>query len=85
MTSLGGSGRRCHRARVAVTLASSPDSLQGTFEKIHLRGLLGEQLFELLVLSPIEGRMGAWSGRLFSGLNHFELPASLVQAPPCHS
>src|ERR1700722_4928497 len=39
MTSLLGSGRRCHFARAAVALASSLDFLQGTFEEIHLQGL----------------------------------------------
>jgi hypothetical protein len=48
MTSLLGSGRRCHSARDAVALASSLDFLQGTFEKIHLQGLLCQKLLQAM-------------------------------------
>jgi hypothetical protein len=48
MTSLRGSGRRCHFARAAVALASSLDFLQGTFEKIHLQGLLCQKLLQAM-------------------------------------
>jgi hypothetical protein len=48
MTSLLGSGRRCHFARDAVALASSLDFLQGTFEKIHLQGLLCQKLLQAM-------------------------------------
>jgi hypothetical protein len=47
MTSLLGSGRRCHFARVAA-LASSLDFLQGTSEKIHLQGLLCQKLLQAM-------------------------------------
>jgi hypothetical protein len=48
MTSLLGSGRRCHLARVAAALASSLDFLQGTSEKIHLQGLLCQTLLQAM-------------------------------------
>jgi hypothetical protein len=48
MTSLRGSGRRCHFARAAVALASSLDFLQGTFEKIHLQSLLCQKLLQAM-------------------------------------
>jgi hypothetical protein len=84
MTSLRGTARRCHRARVAAILASSLDFLQGTFEKIHFQSLLGQQPLKLFVLPPLEGRAGAWSRRLLSRLNDFKLPAPLVEVPPRH-
>ena len=48
MTSLLGSGRRCHLAGAAVALASSLDFLQGTFEKIHLQGHLCHKLLQAM-------------------------------------
>src|ERR1700730_7110014 len=48
MTSLLGSGRRCHLARAAAALASSLDFLQGTSEKIHLQGLLCQKLLQAM-------------------------------------
>jgi hypothetical protein len=47
VTSLPGFGRRCPRASAFVAPASSLDSLQGTFEKINLLDLLGEEALEL--------------------------------------
>jgi hypothetical protein len=53
VASLLGFGRRCHLARIAALLASSLDFLQGTFEKIHFQGFLGQQTLQPVDLLPI--------------------------------
>src|ERR1700746_587527 len=73
MTSLLGSGRRCHFARAAVALASSLDFLQGTFEKIHLQGLLCQKLLQAMDLLAGSRCVRAGPRRLLSWFNH---PAS---------
>src|SRR5215469_6958829 len=43
-----GSARRSRLASFAALLASSLDFLQGTFEKIHFHGFLGQQLLQAM-------------------------------------
>src|ERR1700730_7246539 len=81
MTSLLGSGRRCHFARDAVALASSLDFLQGTFEKIHLQGLLCQKLLQAMDFLAVSRCVRAWPRRFLSWFNHLQLLAPLVQAP----
>src|SRR5260370_36926868 len=81
MTSLLGSGRRCHFARAAVALASSLDFLQGTFEKIHLQGLLCQKLFQAADFLAVSRCVRAGTRRFLSWFNHLQLPAPLVEAP----
>src|SRR6266849_9614322 len=81
MTSLLGSGRRCHLARAAVALASSLDFLQGTFEKIHLQGLLCQKLLQAMDFLAVSRCVRAGPRRFLSWFNHLQLPAPLVQAP----
>src|SRR5579884_49141 len=82
--SLRGSARRCRPARVVATPASSLGFWQGTLEKIHFQGLLGQQPLEPPVFPPVGSRARARPRGLFSWLNRFELPAPLVQALPGH-
>src|SRR5260370_7631371 len=84
MTSLLGSGRRCHFARAAVALASSLDFLQGTFEKIHLQGLLCQKLFQAVDFLAVSRCVRAGTRRFLSWFNHLQLPAPLVEAPPTY-
>src|SRR5882762_4932969 len=81
MTSLLGSGRRCHFARAAVALASSLDFLQGTFEKIHLQGLLCQKLLQAMDFLAVSRCVRAGPRRFFSWFHHLQLPAPLVETP----
>jgi hypothetical protein len=85
MTSLLGSGRRCHFASFASPLASSLDFLQGTLEKIHLHRLFGEQTLELMDLLSIRRRVRAGPRRIFSWFDCFEFSAPFVETSPGHS
>jgi hypothetical protein len=81
MTSLLGSGRRCHFARAAVALASSLDFLQGTFEKTHLHGLLCQKLLQAMDFFAVRRCVRAGSQSFFSWFNDLQLLASFVEAP----
>src|SRR5882672_7831804 len=81
MTSLLGSGRRCHFASAAVALASSLDFLQGTFEKIHLQGLLCQKLLQAMDFLAVSRCVRAGPRRFLSWFNHLQLSAPLVEAP----
>jgi hypothetical protein len=85
MTSLLGSGRRCHFASFAFPLALSLDFLQGTFEKIHLHSFFGEQPLELMDLLSVERRVRAGPRRIFAWFDCFEFSAPLVETSPGHS
>ena len=80
MTSLPGSGRRCHFARSAALLVSSLDFLQGTFEKIHFQRLFRQQLLQLVGLFAVGRFVRAGSSRLFSRLHQVEFRPPLVEA-----
>src|SRR5713101_6959418 len=84
MTSLLGSGRRCHPASSVFLLASSLDFLQGTFEKIHLQGLLCQKLFQAMDFLAVSRCVRAGSRRFLSWFDHLQLPAPLVEAPRSH-
>src|SRR6266436_4337456 len=81
MTSLLGSGRRCHFARAAAALASSLDFLQGTSEKIHLQGLLCQKLLQAMDFLAVSRCVRAGPRRFLSWFNHLQLSAPLVEAP----
>src|SRR5258708_23236630 len=85
MTSLLGSGRRCHFARAAVALASSLDFLQGTFEKIHLQGLLCQKLFQAMDFLAVSRCVRAGPRRFLSWFDHLQLPAPLVERSEEHT
>src|SRR5216683_7681621 len=69
MTSLLGSGRRCHFARAAAALASSLDFLQGTSEKIHLQGLLCQKLLQAMDFLAVSRCVRVGPRRFLSWLN----------------
>jgi len=81
MTSLLGSGRRCHFARAAAALASSLDFLQGTSEKIHLQGLLCQKLLQAMDFLAVSRCVRAGPRRFLSWLNHLQFSAPLIEAP----
>src|SRR5271157_3613442 len=81
MTSLLGSGRRCHLASAAVALASSLDFLQGTFEKIHLQSLLCQKLLQAMDFLAVSRCVRAGPRRFLSWLNHLQFSAPLIEAP----
>src|ERR1700687_5197395 len=54
--------------------------MQGTFEKIHFQGLLGQQPFELLDFFSVRSRVRARTRSFFSWLDRFEFCAPLVEA-----
>jgi hypothetical protein len=85
MTSLLGFGRRCHLASFAFLLASSLDFLQGTFEKIHLHGLLRQQPLQLMDLLSVRRFMRVRPRCFFSWLEVIEFALSLVETPSAHS
>jgi len=83
MTSLLGSGRRCHFARAAVALASSLDFLQGTFEKIHLQGLSAKAASSDGF--PCDEQMRAcWAVTLLVLVQPSPASCALVEAPRSH-
>jgi hypothetical protein len=84
MTSLHGSGRRCHLAKIAAPLTSSFDFWQGTFEKIYLHGLFCQQSLQLMDLLTVGRRVRAGPRRIFSRLDRLEFSAPLVKASPGH-
>src|SRR6201981_872209 len=81
MTSLLGSGRRCHLARAAAALAASLDFLQGSAEKTHIQGLLCQKLLQAMDFLAVSRCVRAGPRRFLSWLNHLQLPAPLVEAP----
>jgi hypothetical protein len=78
MTSVRGSGRRCHLARAAVALASSLDFLQGTFEKIRLQGLLCQKLLQAMDFLAVTRCVRAGPRRFLSSLNYLIFTLFLV-------
>ena len=64
MTSLLGSGRRCHLARAAAALASSLDFLQGTSEKSTSRVFSAKSCFKRWI-SCGERMRACWAATLF--------------------
>src|ERR1700746_1743504 len=81
MTSLLGSGRRCHLARAAAALAASLDFLQGSAEKTHIQGLLCQKLLQAMDFLAVSRCVRAGPRRFLSWFNHLQLPAPLVEAP----
>jgi hypothetical protein len=68
-----------------VLLASSLDFLQGTFEKIHLQGLLGQQSLELTDLFAECGLARVLRRRFGAAVNRLQLIAPFVQQPPMNA
>jgi len=85
VASLLGFGRRCHLARVAALPASSLYFLQGTLEKIHFQGFLGQQSLQPMDLLSIGRFMGTRPWCFFSWLEVIEFGLPLVEAPPAYT
>src|SRR5262245_26375351 len=77
--------RRCFLARTAAELASLLYFLQGTLQKIHLHGLLGQQPLQLVDLLAISRLMRVRPRPFFSWLKVIELGAPLVETSPGHT
>src|SRR5258708_19145906 len=75
---------RFQSAGSVFLLASSLDFLQGTFEKIHLQGLLCQKLFQAMDFLAVSRCVRAGSRRFLSWFDHLQLPAPLVEAPRSH-
>jgi hypothetical protein len=85
VASLLGFGRRCHLDRVAALLASSLDFSQGTFEKIHFQGFLGQQTLEPMDLLSVRRFMGIRPWCFLPWLEVIEVGLPLVEAPSAYA
>jgi len=59
--------------------------LQGTLEKIHFQGFLGQQSLQPMDLLPIGGFMRARPWCFFSWLEVIELGLPLIETPSAYS